>query len=170
MGRVLQVIGYQNSGKTTFVVDYIKEAVKNELKLGTIKHHGHASEIHHHDNKKDTGKHREAGALVSVIEGNGSLILNSESISFSLEQLVKLYSHFSLDVIVVEGYKAADYPKVVLIRSTEDAFLLENITNVLCIVSEVQLPAEIVNTYKLFENNQECIKWLITNEAGESIE
>ncbi len=170
MGRVLQVIGYQNSGKTTFVVDYINEAVKNELKVGTIKHHGHESAIYHYDKKKDTGKHREAGALVSLIEGNGSLILNSESITFSLKQLVKLYSHFSLDVIVVEGYKAADYPKVVLIRTTEDAFILENLTNVLCIVSEVQLPEEIVNTYKLFANKRECIKWLITNEAGESIE
>ena len=74
MGRILQVVGYQNSGKTTFVTEYIREAARYKLKVGTIKHHGHDGALTQNDNGKDTQKHREAGAQVTFIEGNESFI------------------------------------------------------------------------------------------------
>ncbi|WP_299086754.1 molybdopterin-guanine dinucleotide biosynthesis protein B [uncultured Metabacillus sp.] len=170
MGKVLQVVGYQNSGKTTFVADYIKMAVEQGLKVGTIKHHGHPGAIDISDHKKDTGKHRQAGAYVSVVEGNGSVILTSEQASLSLVQLLSLYSQFQLDVIVVEGYKAAGYPKVVLIRSLDDIKILEDVVNVSCVISRVALPESITEEYRCFTNYFEGIKWLLTNKVGEIID
>lgn len=170
MGRVLQVVGFQNSGKTTFVVEYIKAAVKKDLKVGTIKHHGHPGAILHDDQHKDTGKHRQAGAYVSVVEGNDSLVLTSEKLSLSLSQILSWYNQFQLDVIVVEGYKSATYPKVVLIRTPEDLPILDGLLNVRCVIASFQLPKDITEKFTTFYHQKESIEWLLTNKVGEIIE
>jgi molybdopterin-guanine dinucleotide biosynthesis protein B len=170
MGRVLQVVGYQNSGKTTFVVDYIKEAVKQDLRVGTIKHHGHAGALEFNDLHKDTGKHRQAGAHVSIVDGNGSFVLTSEKLSLTLSQLLSMYRQFDLDIIVVEGFKSADYPKVVLMRSQEDLPILDELLNICCIITRLDLPVEVSEKYKIFKHQEECIEWLITHKVGEVIE
>ncbi|MGM0873423.1 MAG: molybdopterin-guanine dinucleotide biosynthesis protein B [Bacillota bacterium] len=169
MGRVLQVVGYQNSGKTTFVVDYIKAAVKHDLKVGTIKHHGHSGAIKLDDQQKDSGKHRQAGAHVSVVEGNGAFVLTSEKLSLSLQQLLSLYCQFDLDVIIVEGFKSASFPKVVLIRSQEDLPMLNKLLNICCIIASFQLPKEIIEKYRTFYQTKDSIEWLLTNKVGEII-
>ena len=170
MGRIFQVVGYQNSGKTTFVVEYIEAAVRRELKVGTIKHHGHFGAIKMDDQYKDTGKHRQAGAQVTLVEGNGSLVLTSEKLSLSLSQMVTLYSQFQLDVIVVEGFKLAAYPKVVLVTSQADLPLLNDLLNISCVIARFQLPKEIAERFQTFYHIKECIEWLLTNKVGEMIE
>jgi molybdopterin-guanine dinucleotide biosynthesis protein B len=170
LGRVLQVVGYQNSGKTTFVVDYIKEAVKRDLRVGTIKHHGHAGALEFNDSHKDTGKHRQAGAHVSIVDGNGSFVLTSEKLSLTLSQMLSMYTQFDLDMIVVEGFKSATYPKVVLMRSQEDLPILDELLNICCIITRLDLPIEVSKKYKIFQNQEESIEWLITHKVGEGIE
>jgi molybdopterin-guanine dinucleotide biosynthesis protein B len=170
LGRILQVVGYQNSGKTTFVVEYIEAAVRQKLKVGTIKHHGHLEAIKMDDQRKDTGKHRQAGAQVTLVEGNGSLVLTSEKLSLSLSQMVTLYSQFQLDVIIVEGFKLAAYPKVVLVTSQADLLLLNDLLNISCVIARFQLPKEITERFQTFYHTKECIEWLLTNKVGEMIE
>lgn len=38
---ILQVVGHQNSGKTTLIEKCIKELTNHGIKVGTFKHHGH---------------------------------------------------------------------------------------------------------------------------------
>lgn len=170
MGRILQVVGYQNSGKTTFVTEYIKEAVKYKLRVGTIKHHGHVGALIQGDDGKDTWKHRDAGAQVTFIEGNDSFILSSDQIGLTLPQMISMYSVFSLDIILVEGFKTEKYPKVVLLRSKEDLPMLQKAQNIKCVLADFALPIEVEDTYPTFSNRDQCIKWLITNKAGEQID
>jgi molybdopterin-guanine dinucleotide biosynthesis adapter protein len=170
MGRVIQVVGYQNSGKTTFVVEYIQVADKRGLKVGTIKHHGHQGSVKIDDYKKDSGLHRHAGAQVSVVEGNGSFVMTSEKMSLTLKQLVFMYRLFQLDIVVIEGYKSADYPKVVLIRSIEDLSILYSLENICCVITSIELPIDITKKYKIFNNTKDSIEWLLTNKVGELIE
>lgn len=170
MGRVFQVIGYQNSGKTTFVVDYIKESIKYNLKVGTIKHHGHKTPLLNYDEKKDSGKHREAGASVSLVEGNGTFMLTSNKLNLNLAQFIALYKSFDLDVIVIEGYKYEPYPKVVLLRSDSDLPMLEKIENISCLVANFALPETLSDHYKVFTNQKDCITWLLTKKAGETVD
>jgi molybdopterin-guanine dinucleotide biosynthesis protein MobB len=58
----LHVVGRKNSGKTTLVVDLVKEFARRGIKVGTIKH------THHHHELdvpgKDSYQHRAAGASV----------------------------------------------------------------------------------------------------------
>ncbi|WP_175638807.1 molybdopterin-guanine dinucleotide biosynthesis protein B [Metabacillus schmidteae] len=170
MGRILQVVGYQNSGKTTFVTDYIKEAVRYNLKVGTIKHHGHGGALVQTDHGKDTEKHREAGARVTLVDGNESFILSSNKIRLTLSQMISMYGEFGLDVILIEGYKLEKYPKVVLLRSNEDLPMLEKAINIICVVAGFSLPVEIKDKYPTFLTKEQCIKWLLMNEVGEYVD
>ncbi|WP_394184421.1 molybdopterin-guanine dinucleotide biosynthesis protein B [Metabacillus halosaccharovorans] len=170
MGRILQVVGYQNSGKTTFVTEYIKEAVRYKLKVGTIKHHGHGGALTQNDNGKDTQKHREAGAQVTFVEGNESFILSSNQIKLTLSQMISLYNTFCLDVILIEGYKFEEYPKVVLLRSKEDLPMLKKTVNITCVLASFSLPLEVREKYLIFSSRDKCIEWLMINEAGEYID
>ena len=170
MGRILQVVGYQNSGKTTFVTEYIKEAVRYKVKVGTIKHHGHGGALVQSDQGKDTQKHREAGAQVTFVKGNDSFILSSNHITLTLSQMISMYSVFSLDVILIEGYKFEKYPKVVLLRSKDDLPMLEKVMNIKCVVASFSLPSEMKEKYLTFSTGEQCIRWLIMNEVGEHID
>lgn len=38
---IVQVVGFQNSGKTTFVKKLLQELSKQNIYVATIKHHGH---------------------------------------------------------------------------------------------------------------------------------
>ncbi len=170
MGRILQVVGYQNSGKTTFAIDYIKEAVKKQLKVGTIKHHGHGGALLQTDHGKDTEKHREAGAHVTLVEGSYSFILSSDQVGLTLPQMISLYSVFHLDVILIEGFKYEKYPKIVLIRSEEDLPMLEKLFNITCVLADFPLPSDLSEKYPTFTKKEHCIKWLLINKVGEDID
>ncbi|WP_226666010.1 molybdopterin-guanine dinucleotide biosynthesis protein B [Metabacillus litoralis] len=170
MGRVIQVVGYQNSGKTSFVVEYIKAAVKRNLKVGTIKHHGHSEPLMNYDKQKDTGKHREAGASVSLVEGNGTFMLTSDNLNLKLSQLITIYKSLKLDIILIEGFKFESYPKVVLLRSSEDLMMLEKLENVSCLIASFPLPNSLIIHNKVFTNQKDCIEWLQINKVGEIID
>lgn len=170
MGRVIQIVGYQDSGKTTFIINYINSLTRRGLKVGTIKHHGHPGVLKHEDLHKDSGKHRQAGAHVSIVEGNGSILLNSEKASLTLSQLLTMYKPFQLDVIVIEGFKSESHPKVVLIRSFEGIQMLKGLINVVCILTSIDLPKDIADKYRTFKDSDECIEWLLTNKVGGFIE
>ncbi len=38
---ILQIVGYQNSGKTTLVEKVVYALAEQNMKVATIKHHGH---------------------------------------------------------------------------------------------------------------------------------
>ena len=131
---------------------------------------GHGGTLAQNDLQKDTGKHRQAGAHVSLVEGNNSLILTTEKQSLTLSQMISLYHVFDLDIIVVEGFKYEVYPKVVLLRSEEDVEILEKLVNVCCIVANFPIPQKHKNKYTLFSDVKPCITWLLTNKVGENID
>ncbi|MGA9289672.1 MAG: molybdopterin-guanine dinucleotide biosynthesis protein B, partial [Anaerobacillus sp.] len=102
---ILQVIGYQNSGKTLFLERFIKIASSQGFQIGVIKHHGHG-EPDLYDDKKDSGRHRNAGAVVTGVSGGGMVSIQAKQADeWELERLLSLYDTFDLDLILVEGYK-----------------------------------------------------------------
>lgn len=66
--KIIQIVGYQNSGKTTLMEQLIKHATKEGLRVGTIKHHGHGG-APVENLSKDSNRHEQAGARVSAVEG-----------------------------------------------------------------------------------------------------
>ena len=165
---VLQVVGFQNSGKTTLVEKLIKKAKQFNLCVGSIKHHGHGGPPDSSGQPKDSYRHHQAGADVAGVEGDGILQLTAESKDWSLRKLINFYQFFSPDVIFVEGYKKESYPKAVLIRSEEDLVLLSSLTNIICVISHIPLKNEVQRAYPMFHlQEDELYLNFLLKEVGE---
>ncbi|PGB01329.1 molybdopterin-guanine dinucleotide biosynthesis protein B [Bacillus toyonensis] len=158
---ILQIVGYQNSGKTTLVEKVVHALAESEMKVATIKHHGHGGfpEVA----QKDSERHRKAGAVVSSVEGAGLLSLSSLRKEWSLQEIIRLYEFFEVDTILIEGYKKEKYPKVVLLRSAEDIELVHKVENVIAIITWYDAPVILREEYKVFHITEEklYIDWFL---------
>jgi molybdopterin-guanine dinucleotide biosynthesis protein B len=163
---ILQIVGYQNSGKTTLVEKMVHALTEREMKVATIKHHGHGGfpEVA----QKDSERHRKAGAVVSSVEGAGLLSLSSLRDEWSLQEIIRLYEFFEVDMILIEGYKAENYPKVVLLRSAEDAELLHKVENIAAVITWYDAPSNVREEYKVFHITEEklYIDWFLQTVRG----
>ena len=130
---IFQVVGYQNSGKTTITSKLIGMLVDSGVKTVTIKHHGHGGRPTV-VTQKDTEKHLAAGAMVSIVEGDGRLILTADNLDATLCYQIELLKFFHPDVILIEGYKLENYPKLLLIRHKCDLSLVYKVNNIVGIV------------------------------------
>ncbi|OJE34419.1 molybdopterin-guanine dinucleotide biosynthesis protein B [Bacillus proteolyticus] len=158
---ILQIVGYQNSGKTTLVEKIVHALAESEMKVATIKHHGHGGfpEVA----QKDSERHRKAGAVVSSVEGAGLLSLSSLRDEWSLQEIIRLYEFFEVDTILIEGYKAEKYSKVVLLRSAEDIELLHKVENVVAIITWDNVLSNLREDYKVFHITEEklYVDWFL---------
>jgi molybdopterin-guanine dinucleotide biosynthesis adapter protein len=131
---ILQVVGYQNSGKTTLITRLLKILIESQYRVGTLKHHGHDGDSLYDDTNKDTFKHRSSGAILTGVTAKDQLQITNEN-NFSLVELLKIYEAFSLDIILVEGFKTESFPKIVLLRTPDDKNLLYEVSNIVLIIS-----------------------------------
>ncbi|MEH7113033.1 molybdopterin-guanine dinucleotide biosynthesis protein B [Neobacillus niacini] len=130
---IYQVVGYQNSGKTTFLLKLIQLLKSNNIKTVTIKHHGHGGYPDVAE-QKDSYKHIDAGAAASLVEGEGRIVLQAEESDWGLEHQISLMSFFLPDVILIEGHKKQPYPKLLILRSEADFLLMEQLNNITAVI------------------------------------
>src|SRR5699024_1117478 len=94
----------------------ISKLCEKGIRVITLKHHGHggvpATII------KDSTRHRRAGALASVVEGDGVLHLEVGKQEWTVERIKSMLSFFEYDLLLIEGYKYKEYPKVVFLRNS----------------------------------------------------
>jgi molybdopterin-guanine dinucleotide biosynthesis adapter protein len=126
---IFQIVGFQDSGKTTFIKRLIEGLQEVNLNAVTIKHHGHGGKPVFHE-EKDSAQHIKAGAIASIVEGGGHLLLQADKNNWSLDEKIELISFFKPDIILIEGHKYEDFQKAVIIRSDEDLPLLKDLTHI----------------------------------------
>ncbi|MBS4188852.1 molybdopterin-guanine dinucleotide biosynthesis protein B [Bacillus sp. FJAT-49705] len=143
---ILQIVGYQNSGKTTLVKKVIECLSRNGFAVATIKHHGHGGKPDIIDSK-DSGQHIASGAQYSIVEGNGRLLLQAEKLAWTLQEQIRILESIKPDFIIIEGHKFEEYPKVVIIKEKEDRALLSSLENIKAVISWNNIAEEIQNTY-----------------------
>ncbi|MEH7387930.1 molybdopterin-guanine dinucleotide biosynthesis protein B [Bacillus sp. JJ1521] len=155
---LLQIVGYQNSGKTSLVEKIVKKGTDYGHQIATIKHHGHQSNLENFHQAKDSSRHFKAGASATIVEGGGSLQLEAKTSQWTLEKLIELCALFENDMILIEGYKAADYPKIVLIKKEKDTELLTSLTNIVAVISWIPIQTK----FPLFHINEEenYLQWI----------
>jgi molybdopterin-guanine dinucleotide biosynthesis adapter protein len=132
--NIIQVVGYKKSGKTTLTSKLIKMATDMGYQVGSCKHHGHGTPDVLPGT--DSDRHQQAGALISGVEGGGTLNLSILNKKWTLEKILEFYRLIELDFIVVEGFKQEIFPKIVLVRSDEDLHLAADLDNVIAVVGE----------------------------------
>lgn len=106
--KIISVVGYKKTGKTTLVETLVK-ALKKHGSVGTIKH------LHEHKINTpgtDTWKHANAGADVVVACTESELVKFSRdnALTSALDEL----ANAGMDFAVVEGFKDSKLPKISL--------------------------------------------------------
>ncbi|MGG1571877.1 molybdopterin-guanine dinucleotide biosynthesis protein B [Fictibacillus sp. NRS-1165] len=143
-GSKVQVIGYKNSGKTTLITNLLEAAAKGGTRTGTLKHHGHGGRVEFRDEETDTSAHRNAGAVVSGIEGGNAfqLCLNMK-VTFT--QLLAFYDPLNLDLLLIEGFKEHQLPRIVILKDDEDVKLIEDSEKVLAVIAWPPVSKELIS-------------------------
>jgi molybdopterin-guanine dinucleotide biosynthesis adapter protein len=156
---IFQIVGYKNSGKTTVMSKLIKRLKEDHLNVVAIKHHGHGGKPKAPENK-DSTNHLESGALASIVEGDGGLLLQAEKTIWTLEEKIQLAAFFKPDIILIEGHKNEQYPKLVLLRGKEDLELLQ-LRNVQIIMLWEEIPKEdsLKKIPSFYLNDTNAIDW-----------
>ncbi|MGG1396348.1 molybdopterin-guanine dinucleotide biosynthesis protein B [Bacillus salipaludis] len=126
---IFQIVGFQNSGKTTVILQLIEALTRRNRKTVTIKHHGHGGKPNVFS-EKDSSRHIDAGAAASIVEGEGRLLLQVENTVTPLEKQIELLKSLQPDVILIEGHKYQHYPKLLILRDKAGLSLLETMQNV----------------------------------------
>lgn len=100
MENIVLFVGYSNSGKTTVLSQVVRKLANKGLRVGVIKHH-HSHDLEVSSKQKDTDIYKEQGATKVL------LVRDKELRTAMLD-----FKDSELDLLVGEGFKNEDYPKV----------------------------------------------------------
>ena len=161
MVPVISFIGYHNSGKTTVATKVVKELRKKGYTVAVLKSTKHRKLIGDTPGK-DSYRYREAGAgAVGIVSPDEIVLfqdidrdkLNLEFISFLL--------FGDYDIVICEGFKRADVPKIeVTRRELNYPLLFEQIEGVVAVVSD--FPIKGVKNFS-FEDTQGLTSFIEEN-------
>ncbi|NLL51486.1 MAG: molybdopterin-guanine dinucleotide biosynthesis protein B [Peptococcaceae bacterium] len=144
------VAAKSGTGKTTFLEKLIREMTSRGYELGVVKSDAHSFEIDVPG--KDSWRFSQAGAKATAIIGPDKYALIQKTDSKrDLEDVLPLIQ--GVDIILVEGYKAANRPKIEIVRrerGTEIVSGLENLIAVVTDVKELKVPVPLldINDYQ----------------------
>jgi molybdopterin-guanine dinucleotide biosynthesis protein B len=138
--KVISIVGKTKSGKTTLIEKLIPALEQRGLKVGTIKH-----DVHRFDMDKpgkDTFRHFAAGARSVLIASPEKLALQKRLDGpVTLDELAGRYMD-DVDLVITEGYKSADKPKIEVFRKdAHDAMLCTPADNLAAVVTDDDVDA-----------------------------
>ena len=111
MAAVIAVSGVKNSGKTTLIEKLIPALNERGVKTVVLKHDGHSFAADREGT--DTCRFLAAGAMGAAIF-DGEKFQAVKYVSVTEKDLIALYPEAEL--ILLEGFKWTDYPKLELVR------------------------------------------------------
>ena len=109
--KIYGVIGWKNSGKTTLIERLVADIVSRGFSVSTIKHAHHTFDVD--QSGKDSYRHRVAGASEVLLTSSKRFALMHEIRDFKEPLLASLLIKLApVDVVLVEGYKSDNHPKI----------------------------------------------------------
>jgi len=147
---VFGITGWKNSGKTQLVTRLVAEFTQRGFKVSTVKHAHHNFDIDKPG--ADSYRHREAGASeVALVSGRRWALMHElrEEAEPPLEEILTRLA--PCDLILIEGYKREDHPKIEARRTeTRDrGALAPTDPNILAVAADHFLPDETLPVFDL---------------------
>jgi molybdopterin-guanine dinucleotide biosynthesis protein B len=138
--RIIGLAGWSGAGKTTLLAKAIPRIVARGLTVSTLKHAHHSFDLDQPG--KDSHTHRAAGATEVLIASTARYALMHELRGAPEPSLYELLSKLSpVDLVVVEGFKAALHHKLEIFRaSVGKPALHPNDPFIVAIVSDTPFP------------------------------
>lgn len=113
MPSFVSIVGKSGSGKTTLIEKLIPELKRRGHRVGVIKHVHHGFEIDKEG--KDSSRFQATGADTVVVASPFGFAMIKNSQEPSLEDLSAYMN--DLDLVITEGYKHGDKPKIEICRA-----------------------------------------------------
>jgi molybdopterin-guanine dinucleotide biosynthesis protein B len=133
MVPVVSIVGSSNVGKTTFLVKLVRELKRRGHRVGTIKHYRHHFEIDQPG--KDSWRHFRAGSDVAVISSPHKMALVQRlDTELELDRIVAKME--SVDIVLTEGYKGANTPKIEVFRQEQSSGLVSGADELVAVVTD----------------------------------
>jgi molybdopterin-guanine dinucleotide biosynthesis protein B len=122
MVPTVSVVGKSGAGKTTFLEQLIRELKRRGYRLAVVKHDTHGFEIDKPG--KDTWRMAQAGSDVVVISSPEKMaMIKKTGRDLPLDEIAR-YIGDDVDLILSEGYKRGDKPKIEISRAEVSSELL----------------------------------------------
>jgi 4-hydroxy-tetrahydrodipicolinate reductase len=138
---VVSIVGYSSSGKTTLLEKLIRELKQRGYRLAAIKHHHHRG-LQFDEPGKDSWRFAQAGADQVVIAGPDRVIrAHTFEEEPTLERVIADIR--DVDLILIEGFKQADVPKIEINRGQPESELISPPDNLVAIVADRRFGADV---------------------------
>lgn len=143
--KVFGITGWKNSGKTTLVGNLVKELTTRGYRVSTVKHAHRDFDIDREGS--DSFVHRQAGATQVLLSSSRRWALMNENPDEAGLELDALLAHLDpVDLIIVEGFKMGDQPKIQVIRACNNTDVLpESARRIVAIASDVPVETKDYN-------------------------
>jgi molybdopterin-guanine dinucleotide biosynthesis adapter protein len=160
---VYGVIGWKNAGKTSLMERLVAEFSARGLRVSTVKHVHHDVDLDQPG--KDTYRHRMAGAQEVVLASANRMALLREHRGEEPDLPVILARMAPVDLVLVEGYKRDQHPKIEVFRREAGHDLIQpGDPMVRAVATDAALAALSVPVLDL--NNTAAIADFILREVG----
>ncbi len=114
--NIFGVVGWKNAGKTGLMERLVTEFCARGLTVSTVKHAHHTFDVDHAG--KDSYRHRAAGASEVLLASRNRIAHMQELRDLPEPPLSELLARLSpVDLVLVEGFKRDQHPKVEAHRS-----------------------------------------------------
>ncbi len=145
------VAKHSKSGKTTLIKNLIPFFKQDGYNISIIKNVFHKLEI---DKKgKDSYIFFESGADSVVINSNNEIVVRKRKIENIPLKYIRDYFIQESDVILVEGHKKGNFPKLEVIKEGQDSFLFKTDDNIIAIIGNQKINSTLP-FFKLDEYNK----------------
>ena len=137
---IVSVVGKSGSGKTTFLEKLLPELKRRGYRIATVKHDIHGFDIDHPG--KDTWRHAQAGADAVIISSPRRLaLIQCLDEEMSLDEIARYVQ--GVDIIITEGYKQGDKPKIEISRRARSTELICSQEELIAIVADQTFPLNV---------------------------
>ncbi|WP_113910688.1 molybdopterin-guanine dinucleotide biosynthesis protein B [Roseovarius dicentrarchi] len=115
--KIYGVTGWKNAGKTGLMERLVTEITGRGLRVSTVKHAHHSFDVDQPG--RDSYRHRAAGADEVLLVSGTRIALMQELRGAPEPPLADLLARLTpIDLVLIEGYKREDHPKVEAWRSS----------------------------------------------------
>ncbi len=146
---IIGFAGYSGSGKTTLIENLIPLLRAKGLRLAVIKHDGHRFEIDREG--KDSWRFSHAGAEMVVLTSKEKAAV-IEQRELSLEDSLD-FVH-DVDLILIEGWKSEDIPKIGVSRKAIGKGFSAPLDEFIALVTDEDMPACMLPIFSFSETIQ----------------
>lgn len=129
---------WSGTGKTTLIEKLITELKKSGVRLAVIKHDAHDFEIDYEG--KDSWRFAKAGADITILSSARKTACIEKG-SLSLKQLIGMVH--DVDLILVEGYKNEELPRIGIARKETEKGFTADIDSFIAVVTDLDIVASV---------------------------